>query len=149
MLPSESLGGGVLAGGPLNRSHGSITARNSSSMADSFDPKMDDISIACGKRSRVRRCRFLSIERGEIGRERQPTCLGARIEKCLPARRDKMSRGAPDLKRLTTGACLWQAGQEHLEPEHEHARGETSSCVLRDSRACPAPGALQRITQIT
>lgn len=101
---------------------------------------MDDISIACGKRSCVRRRRFLSIERGEVGRERQPTCLGAGIEKCLPARRDQMSRGAPHLKRLTTGACLWQAGQEHLEPEHEHARGETSSCVLRDSRSGPLPG---------
>ena len=81
---------------------------------------MDDISIPCGKRSYVRCRRFLSIECGEVGRERQPTCLGARIKKRLPAHRDQLSRGAPHLDRLTARACLGRAGQEHLESDDEH-----------------------------
>ena len=46
---------------------------------------MDNVEIGCSKRSHVRCGRFLSIKRGEVGRERQATGLEALIEKCLPA----------------------------------------------------------------
>lgn len=130
----------VPRGEALNRAGVSLTACRSSGMADSLESKMDDISIPCGKRSYVRCRGFLSIECGEVGRERQPTCLGARINKRLPAHPDELSRGAPHLGCLTARACLGRAAQEHLESEHEHPEGETSSCALRDSRPDRAPG---------
>ncbi|MGO9822470.1 MAG: hypothetical protein ACLPTJ_17710 [Solirubrobacteraceae bacterium] len=113
---------------------------------------MDDISIACGKRSCVRRRRFLSIERGEVGRERQPTCLGAGIEKCLPARRDQMSRGAPHLKRLTTGACLWQETVQAmrtygLQDHVSHLSiGGRATLKLLEGRELPGLQAMRRVT---
>jgi hypothetical protein len=94
---------------------------------------MDEISIARGERSYVRRRRFFSIERGEVGRERQRTCLRVRSEIRLPARRDQVSCGAPLGHRFAAGVGLWRAGREHLKSEDEHTQGEESSCVLHDS----------------
>ncbi len=100
---------------------------------------MNEVALVCGKRSQVSRRRFLSIERGEIGRKGESTCPGVHVEKCPPAQRDQVGRGAPHLKGLTTRAGLWVAGQEHLASEDEQPQGEASSCVLRDSRSIPAP----------
>ena len=100
--------------------------------AGCFESEMDEIAIACRRFGYVCRRRFLRIERGEVGREREPTPFGVRIEKCLPARTDQVSRGAPNLDRLTAGVCLWPGPREHLEPEDDPAQGEPSSCGLRD-----------------
>ena len=93
---------------------------------------MDEIAIACGQCGDIRRRRFLRIERGKVGREREPAPFGVGVEKRLPARRYQVSGGAPNLERMTAGVCLWRAGREHLEPEDDHSQGEPSSCGLRD-----------------
>jgi hypothetical protein len=93
---------------------------------------MDEIAIACGQCGYVRRRRFLRIERGEVGREREPASLGVGVEKCLPADRDQVSRGAPNIDRFTASVCSWGAGREHLASEDDRAQGEPSSCGLRD-----------------
>jgi hypothetical protein len=93
---------------------------------------MDEVAIACGQCSYVRRRRFLRIERGEVGREREPARLAVGVEKFLPADRDQVSRGAPDIDRFAASVCSWLARREHLASKDDHAQGEPSSCGLRD-----------------
>lgn len=91
-----------------------LTACRRSGMAGCLESDVDDTAIPCRERSYVRRRRVFSIERGEVGRERELTCLGVRVAKCLPAHRDQAGRGAPHSNRFAAGACLWRAGPEHL-----------------------------------